>query len=95
MITINEELFGIYRERDNNPEIIDYPVKITSYQYGDEWSEGMLFLQIEIASELNLKSPENFLGKTRWVDSIFVTSEDKYSNDFNRKNIWEKILGLD
>ena len=43
MITINEELFGIYRERDNNPEIIDYPVKITSYQYGDEWSEGMLF----------------------------------------------------
>ena len=95
MITINEELFGIYRERDNNPEIIDYPVKITSYQYGDEWSEGMLFLQIEISSELNLKSPENFLGKKRWVDSIFVTSEDKYAKNLNRKNIWEKILGLD
>tara|TARA_B100000886_G_scaffold339142_1_gene303724 strand:+ start:2028 stop:2315 length:288 start_codon:yes stop_codon:yes gene_type:complete len=95
MIAIDEELFGIYRERDHNPEIIDYPVKIKSYQYGDEWSEGILFLQTEIASELNLKSPENFLGKTRWVDSIFVTSEDKYSNDFNRKNIWEKILGLD
>ena len=94
MITINEELFGIYRERDN-PEIIDYPVKITSYQYGDEWSEGMLFLQIEIASELNLKSPENFLGKKRWVDSRFVSNEDMYNNDFNRKNVWEKILGLD
>ena len=91
MITINEELFGIYRERDNNPEIIDYPVKITSYQYGDEWSEGMLFLQIEIASELNLKSPENFLGKKRWVDSRFVASEDKYSNDLNRKIFGKKF----
>ena len=57
------------------------------------WRDAIL--QIEIASELNLKSPENFLGKKRWVDSRFVSNEDMYNNDFNRKNIWEKILGLD
>mgnify|MGYP003388579492 CR=1 FL=1 len=94
MPDITEEIGGIYHERDHNPDIIEYPVKVVGYKYGEKWYEGELFLNIEILGELNPNSPDNHLGKNRLVFCNFVTMGNVYLFNSNRKQFWEDKIVL-
>ena len=59
----------IFTERDHNPYPIAYPVEIMEIIKGKGWYDDKIFTKVQILSELDPNSPDNHLGRERWVDS--------------------------
>ena len=84
----------VFRERDHNPCVIDYDdVSILDFQEGEEWYEGRFWIKIEIKNDLNPLSPDNHLGKIRWVLDYAVVPGNEYSFEYeNSLKYWKNYM---
>ena len=91
MIYTQEQKY-VYLERDHSPKRITYPVDILDIKRGEQWNEESIWLLIKINGDLDELSPDNELGKIRWVLDYAVSPGTEYSYNVNFSTYWNNIM---